>query len=343
MSPVPFGVGFAPNTPAPRVIEAARLAEQLGYDGFWLTDSHLAVREAMVTLGALAVSTSRIKLGTGVSHLAGRHPSVLASAMATLHELAPARIRLGIGVGDSGPINLGVPRTTLNDLESAVRSIRQLLRGEEVLGPTRSIRLNYVQKRDESPVPIYVAGTGQRALRMAGRVADAALVSAMPDALKASIDEVRQGEQDAGRPAGSTKILFWTTTAVDEDRDAARSAVRGSVARRAMNTFARAAREGSLEPAEAEAFERLQAAHKQGYLWDTGYTDLVPERWVDRFAVAGTPAEVRAKLEQAVRDGADEIAMILMSTSGSRGSADQLERFAATVMAPMRASAPSSH
>src|SRR5919199_2188786 len=117
---VPIGVGFAANVPAPRVVEAARLAEQLGYGAFWVTDSHLAQREAFALLGALAVSTSRLSLGTGVSHLAGRHPSVLASSFTTLGELAPGRVRLGIGVGDSGPLNLGLPRTSVADLEQAV-------------------------------------------------------------------------------------------------------------------------------------------------------------------------------------------------------------------------------
>ena len=54
------------SVPAPRVIETAQLAEHLGFDAFWITDSHLAAREAMAMLGALAVSTERIHLGTGV-------------------------------------------------------------------------------------------------------------------------------------------------------------------------------------------------------------------------------------------------------------------------------------
>src|SRR3989442_1144403 len=108
-----LGVGFGAHVPAPQIIEAAQEAERLGFDTFWVTDSHLIGREVLAMLGALAVSTKTIKLGPGVSHLAGRHPSVLASALATLDELAPGRIRLGIGVGDSGANNLGVPRASL--------------------------------------------------------------------------------------------------------------------------------------------------------------------------------------------------------------------------------------
>src|ERR1700730_19098740 len=156
MNPIRFGIGFAPKVPAPQVIEAARLAERLGFGVFWITDSHLAAREAMTLLGALAVSTDRIHLGPGVSHLAGRHPSVIASAMATLDELAPGRIRLGIGVGDSGPLKPGVPRTSLRELETAVVSIRDLLEGREVDGPSRKLSLSAVKPR-ANPVPIYIS------------------------------------------------------------------------------------------------------------------------------------------------------------------------------------------
>ena len=340
MSPrIQFGVGFAANVPVRQVIEAAQLAERLDYDMFWVTDSHLVVREAMVILGAVAASTNRIGLGPGVSHMAGRHPSVIASAMATLDELAPGRIRLGFGVGDSGPLNLGVPRTSLRELEQAVTGIQALLKGEETSGETRPLRLNFVQKREKSPVPIYVAASGQRTLRMAGRVADAALVSGLPNELVGSIALIREGERDAGRPTGSTRILFWTTACVDHDRDAARAAVRGSVARRAMNTFGRLVRDGTLPEEDRLALEKLQAAHHKGYQWDTNYTELVPERWIDQLAVAGTPDEVRARLERALADGADEISTILMSSrsTGARGSADQLTLFAESVAAPIRA------
>jgi 5,10-methylenetetrahydromethanopterin reductase len=336
MSRIQIGVSFTSGVPAPQVIDNARLAERLGYDVFWVTDSHLVQREAMVMLSAIAVSTSRITIGPGVSHLAGRHFSVIASAMATLDDLAPGRIRLGIGVGDSGPLNLGVPRTTIHDLEDAVAGIRTLLQGGETAGITRPLHLNYVQNRETNPVPIYVAASGQRTLRMAGHVADAALVSGMPDELPHLIEQVRAGEEEAGRPRGATRIMFWTTACVDPDRDAARAAVRGSVARRAMNTYNRI--QDELPSEDREALARLSEAHHKGYIWDQGYTDLVPERWIDRFAVAGSPEEVRARLERALADGADEISMILMSArGGGRGATDQLTLFADEVMTPLRA------
>ena len=98
-----------------------------------------------------------------------------------------------------------------------------------------------------------------------------------------------------------------------------------------MNTFGR--NRDELAPEDRQALDKLENAHHQGYRWDTDYTSLVPEKWIDQLAVAGTPAEVRARLERALADGADEISAILMSSRavGARGSADQLTLFASSI------------
>ncbi len=330
------GVGFAASQAAPLVIEAAQTAERLGFDVFWVTDSHLIGREAFTLLGALAVSTSRIELGPGVSHLAGRHPSVIASATATLNELAPGRIRLGIGVGDSGSHNMGARRATVSELEHGVVSIQGLLRGEETVVDTKPLRLTYAHTA--SPVRVYIAAAGERMQRLAGRIADGGLLSVSPQELPQAIANVRSAERLAGRPAGATRILLWTTVAVHEDAHVARAAVRGAVARRAMNTLGR---RPDLSPADRAALDRLQAVYdtqRHGTTAASDLADLVPEDWIDRFAVAGTPDVVRQRISQAARDGADEFSMILLgSDRGERGSPELLTDFAETVLEPVRA------
>ncbi len=201
---------------------------------------------------------------------------------------------------------------------------------------TRKLTLGYVKTAQPHRVPIYVAGSAERTQRLAGRVADGALISGMPDELESAIKFVRQGEREANRAAGSTRTLLWTTVAIGEDRAAARAAVRASVARRALNSFGRLARAGRLSADDAAALAKLQAAHDQGHLWEPEHADLVPDRWIDLFAIAGTPAEVRARLERAVQTGAEEISMILMGPRpGDRGAREQLTHFAETVMQPI--------
>src|SRR5207244_9191117 len=132
----------------------------------------------------------------------GRHPSILASAMATLSELAPGRVRLGIGVGDSGANNMGVPRASLQELEQAVLAIKSLLSGGSMpsardarsssrsadpmsvkavgaaASTDRPLRLSYAPSHSE--VPVYVAAAGPRMQQLDGRVPDGALLSVSP-------------------------------------------------------------------------------------------------------------------------------------------------------------------
>src|SRR5262245_27778689 len=105
---VKFGVGIYPIGPAADSIRLARLANEVGFDFLWLADTHMIWREMYVLLGAMAVTTSRIAMGPGITHPFVRHQSVIASAMTTWAELIPGRVHLGMGIGASGPANVGL-------------------------------------------------------------------------------------------------------------------------------------------------------------------------------------------------------------------------------------------
>src|ERR1700738_4315302 len=103
MSQLTFGAGLNTHGSALETLQTAKVAEEVGFDVGWLSDSHLLGREMFTVFGALTGAPSRMQLGSGVTHPFVRHFSLIASGFATLAELAPNRIRLGIGVGDSGP------------------------------------------------------------------------------------------------------------------------------------------------------------------------------------------------------------------------------------------------
>lgn len=132
MNTLTFGAGLNTHGNAQETLETARVAEQVGFDVGWISDSHLLGRELFTVFGAIAVSTSRMQIGSGVTHPFVRHFSLLASGFATLQDLAPGRIRLGIGVGDSGPASMGLRRASLRELEDSIQRIRALWSGEEV-------------------------------------------------------------------------------------------------------------------------------------------------------------------------------------------------------------------
>ena len=67
MSNFEFGVGLFPTEPLPKMVQLAKVTEELGYSHIWVGDSHLIWREAYVNMAAMALSTARVKLGTGVT------------------------------------------------------------------------------------------------------------------------------------------------------------------------------------------------------------------------------------------------------------------------------------
>ena len=127
-----YGVGIVSNQPLPRVVEQVKLAEDLGYESVWMIDSQLNCRELYVTLTACALATSRIKLAAGVTAPRTRHASVTAGAFATLHDIAPGRLILGMSVGNTLVNSIGAKRSTIASLEGYVEKVRGLLSGEEV-------------------------------------------------------------------------------------------------------------------------------------------------------------------------------------------------------------------
>ena len=133
MDAVQFGAGHLPSEDAAEVVRMAVLAEELGFDVFYVADSHIISREAYVLLGAIA----------------------------TLQELAPGRVRLGLGVGDSGSTNLGLRRATLRELEAAVVGLRSLLAGEAMTIQDRDFQLRHLATGQPAP-GIYVAGASDR-------------------------------------------------------------------------------------------------------------------------------------------------------------------------------------
>jgi 5,10-methylenetetrahydromethanopterin reductase len=84
VSPLAFGAGLFPTEPLPAMVRLAQAAEALGFGHAWIGASHLIWREAYVTPGAAAVATARVVLGTGVTNVLTRDPTVVASAVATL-------------------------------------------------------------------------------------------------------------------------------------------------------------------------------------------------------------------------------------------------------------------
>jgi 5,10-methylenetetrahydromethanopterin reductase len=195
-----------------------RRAEALGWDAALQPDSQLRRRDTYVLLAAAARATDRMMLGPLLANPVNRHPTVTASSIATIDELAPGRVILGWGVGDTAVRLAGLKPARVTELEASTRLMRALLDGDDVdVGAARPARLPH-----HRPVPIWIAAGGPRTLRMAGRVADGVFIRVGTHSanIAASIEQIRAGAAEAGRDPGSVRLgaVFHTVLVDDAER-----------------------------------------------------------------------------------------------------------------------------
>ena len=171
------------------VSRVAAEAERLGFDGLFICD-HLVGRteelakqtclDTWVTLGALASATRRIRLGTLVSAVGFRYPSILAKMAATLDAASQGRLQFAIGAGWYQPeyAAYGVPfpstKKRMDQLREAIQIIREMWTQNK---PTfNGVHYN-IKEASCNPKPvqpsIWVGGTGEkRLLRVVAELAD---------------------------------------------------------------------------------------------------------------------------------------------------------------------------
>lgn len=292
-----FDLAILANEPLPVIVRQVQLAERLGYDTAWITDTHLVCRELWVTLAACAAATTRIRLGPGVTVPHSRHVSVTASAIASLHELAPGRVVLGVGTGGSSAQTMGlrleqVGRATT--LETMAVALRRLLAGDSVRFET-GIDGRLAWLHGAPAIPLYLAGSGPRMLETAGRLGDGVIVYAtvQPDVLRPALAHVVVGAKAGGRDLGDLDVALWAPMSVGRDGALARDHARGRVASACRHPLP------VRLPEEDEAAMRRVRDGYDAYQHATAgshHRTLVSDRLVDLMALAGTPDEVREQV-----------------------------------------------
>jgi alkanesulfonate monooxygenase SsuD/methylene tetrahydromethanopterin reductase-like flavin-dependent oxidoreductase (luciferase family) len=166
------------------MLAAGRLAESLGLDAFFIGDHPAYAPEAWLHLGALAVQTTRIRLGSIVICAGYRPPVLTARLAADLDNLSAGRFILGLGHGWNAAefAQLGLPFPPVPERQAALAEAIEIIRG--VWGPEPfSYRGRYHSTESERIVPsprqlpgppLVLAGAGERtALRLVARYADA--------------------------------------------------------------------------------------------------------------------------------------------------------------------------
>jgi 5,10-methylenetetrahydromethanopterin reductase len=301
-----ISVGIYPNEAPADIIASAKLADVSGYSTLWVLDSHLLFHEVYTLLGALAVATSRIRLGTArlgtaVTNPLTRHPTVTAAAFSTLAELSAGRASLGIGVGDSAlkSMNLGVAK--LSVLAETVSLCRTLLAGGVVsLGENKTAQLKHLGPG----VPIYVAATGPKMLQLAGRIADGVILmnGIAPELIRAAVQIVGEGERAENRVQGCVRIAVWAACHPNLQ------AVKFNVARAILRNIP-----GQTDDRTRQVAELVKAAYdfRQHGSAQAEFARLIPDDVATRFAFFGEYAEIARQVRALEACGVDEVVLAI--------------------------------
>ena len=160
--------------PKPGIEQVAKRAEELGYHAVWFPDSPALYGDVWMALATTAQVTTRVGLGTSVLIPNLRHPAVTASAIAHLEGLAPGRVRIALGTGFTGRRCFGQGALKWAEVETVVRQVKGLLRGEIVEIEGKAAKLMHSGSVVKLPVetPILVAANGPKGLAVANGVAD---------------------------------------------------------------------------------------------------------------------------------------------------------------------------
>jgi coenzyme F420-dependent glucose-6-phosphate dehydrogenase len=217
-------------------------AEQAGFDSVFISDHLQPWRHdgghapaALPWLGALAARTDRVLIGTSVLTPTFRyHPAVVAQAFATLGCLAPGRVILGVGSGESlneVPLGLQWPdgKERFARLKEAVTLIKQLWSEDRVTfeGTYYQTELATIYDKPEQPVPIYIGASGPAATRLAGRIADGFITTSGKGHdlyTETLLPAVREGAEKAGRNLDEdVDLLIEVKVSFDPDLEKARN------------------------------------------------------------------------------------------------------------------------
>jgi probable F420-dependent oxidoreductase len=178
-------------------------AEAVGYDDMWTGET--AGPDGFTPLVLAAAWTERVRLGTGVVNVFTRGPAVLASHAAALQDASGGRFCLGIGSSSNVIVERwnGIPfEKPLTRVRETVEVLRTVFAGERGPGGFK------LESPPESPPPIYIAALRGRMLRLGGAIGDGTFVNFLPvSAVEKVIGEIREGEREAGKEAGSSDVL----------------------------------------------------------------------------------------------------------------------------------------
>ncbi len=224
-----IGLAVARLDPA-ALIKTIIAAEEAGVRQIWSTQSPLQP-DTLTTFAAAAVQTKKIRLGTAIVPTYPRHPLTLAAQALVINELAPNRLRLGIGSSHK-PIIEGIYGMELVQPLAYLREYVEIVRAALWDGKVDYQGTFFTVKGTlpkTAPLPVLISVLRENAFKLAGEISDGALpwLCPVPYLLKRALPTLHESAQKQRRPA--PPLVAHVLAAASEDRSAVIKATRAKI------------------------------------------------------------------------------------------------------------------
>ncbi len=279
------------------VVELAERVEQLGYEAVWLPE--LWGASAPVEAATIAARTENVRIGTAILNVFSRSPAVLVMTAASMADRSDGRFVLGLGTSTAGAIEglhgESFERPVRRAHETATIVKRCLGTDDRISYDGEILTVSDVPGL-AADVPVYGAALGSANRRMVGRVCDGWIPHNIPFGdIEDAFGTIAEAARDADRDPDDITVAPYVPTAVSEDPDAARDAIRAHVAYYI----------GSGEGYRRAVGERYpDRAEEIASAWSRGDRDAaraaVTDDMVDALGVASIPTNARDALEELV-------------------------------------------
>ncbi len=288
--------------PIQELVEYARLAEDAGFEGVWLTDFNN--RDAFVRMAVVGQATSRIQIASGIAYAFGRSPVLTAAAAADLDEITGGRLVLGLGTGTKRmqeswySLRFESPAPKAAEVVRLLRAIWAAPAGKPFRFEGRfynvAIELFARPGRVRSSIPVYLAGVNRRMVRAAGEVADGLVGHPLysrryvEEIVRPAVDD---GLKRSGRERDTFDLAGYVITSISDDVEQAREEARRQIAFYATTLTYDAI-------LDLHGWEREKVAIREAFrsLDFNAMTGAVSDEMLDQIAVVGSADECRRQL-----------------------------------------------
>lgn len=312
----------------------AREAERLGYADAWSFEVDGV--DCFAPLAVVGLATG-LRLGTAIANVYTRGPATLALSAAGLAEIAPGRFCLGIGAGSQVIVEswnggrFTRPATRVREMAIV---LRQALAGERVVfrGETLAVDGFRLARPPSHPVPIHVAALRPGMLRVAGEVADGAILNWLaPEDVPRCVAVVREAATQAGRDPEAIEISARLFVNVDPPSPAADTQARRHITAYLNVPVYRAFHEWL---GRTEVLAPMWEAWARGDRKDA--VAAIPERVVSDLILRGSMADIAARVRRYFAAGLDTAFLSLQSGEAEPARRRETLRAALAALAPGR-------